>query len=145
MYTVIIMETLPATPRSIIRTGLRCRCPRCGEGKLFQGFLKIAPKCDVCGLDYSFADPADGPAFFVMMIMAFPVTGLGMWIELTYSPPFWVHLVTTFPFLLLACIPILRPFKGILIASQYINKAEEGRLAPQEAPVDTGRGLPGRG
>ena len=71
-----------AARHSIWRVGLQGRCPRCGEGRLFDGFLKIALRCNVCGLDYSFADPADGPAFFVMMTMAFPAVGFGMWIEL---------------------------------------------------------------
>jgi uncharacterized protein (DUF983 family) len=133
-----------AAAQSIIKVGIRGRCPRCGEGKLFAGFLKLAPRCNVCGLDYSFADPADGPAFFVMMTMAFPVTAFGIWIELAYEPPLWVHFVTTLPMLLLACIPILRPIKGILVASQYINKAEEGRLRPKgpsrdDNPNDDGR------
>ncbi len=112
----------------ILKVATRSKCPRCGKGKLFDGFLKLAPRCEVCGLDYSFADPADGPAFFVMMGMAVPVTALAVWIELTYEPPLWVHLVTTLPFLLLTCIPPLRFLKGALIASQYVNKAEEGRL-----------------
>src|SRR5918998_1145777 len=76
---------------AILKYGLKCRCPRCGKGRLFNGFLTLAPHCDSCGLDYSFADPADGPAFFVMMAMSVPVTALAVWIELTYEPPFWVH------------------------------------------------------
>lgn len=122
------MEEYSAAAQSIWRVGIRGRCPRCGQGHLFDGFLRLAPKCNACGLDFSFADPADGPAFFVMMTMAFPATGFGLWLELTYSPPVWVHFVTTLPFLLLCCIPILRPIKGVLVASQYIHKAEEGRL-----------------
>jgi uncharacterized protein (DUF983 family) len=114
---------------SILGTGLRCRCPRCGEGKLFHGFLALRPRCEVCGLDYAFADPADGPAFFVMMTTAFPATAFGVWIELAYEPAMWVHLVTSLPFLLLCCIPPIRPLKGLLIASQFVHKAEEGRLA----------------
>src|SRR5688500_3869029 len=82
---------------SPLSAGLRSCCPRCGHGRLFDGFLKLAPRCNVCGLDYSFADPADGPAFFVMMIMAWPITAFGVWIELAYSPPLWVHFVTAVP------------------------------------------------
>jgi len=135
------MEKISAAAQSMVGAGVRGVCPRCGKGRLFNGFLRLAPRCEVCGLDYSFADPADGPAFFVMMTMAFPVTGFGMWVELSFEPPFWVHLVTTLPFLLLACIPILRPFKGILVASQYINKAEEGRFAVQGMPPAQPRSL----
>nr|WP_279306621.1 DUF983 domain-containing protein [Microvirga solisilvae] len=95
---------------------------------MFNGFLTLAPRCDVCGLDFSFADPADGPAFFVMIIMGIPAAGFGVWVELAFEPPFWVHLLTTLPFLLLTCIPPIRPVKGMLVASQYLHKAEEGRF-----------------
>ena len=114
---------------SVLWVGIRGRCPRCGEGRLFDGFLKLAPRCSVCGLDFSFADPADGPAFFVMLTAAFPVVGFAIWLDLTFEPAWWVHLVLTLPLLLLLCVPILRPLKGVLVASQYRNKAEEGRVA----------------
>jgi uncharacterized protein (DUF983 family) len=96
--------------------------------------LKVAPRCNVCGLDFSFADPADGPAFFVMMIMAVPVTAFGIWIELAYEPPLWVHAVTTLPALLLVCTLPLRFFKGWLVASQFAHKAEEARFGRPEPP-----------
>lgn len=124
---------------SPFQTGLRNRCPRCGQGHLFKGFLTLAPGCEACGLDYSFADPADGPAVFVMFIMGFPVVALGAWIELAYEPPLWVHFVTTLPFLLLACIPTLRPFKGFIVASQFFSKAEEGRFVIPPTAASTER------
>ncbi|MBO1076707.1 DUF983 domain-containing protein [Roseomonas marmotae] len=113
------------TPFSL---GIRGRCPRCGQGHIFAGFLRLAKRCEVCGLDMSFADPADGPAFFVMSIVAVPVTIFAIWLELGYEPPFWVHLLTTFPLLIVSSMLLLRPFKGWLVCSQYINKAEEGRF-----------------
>jgi uncharacterized protein (DUF983 family) len=122
-------------PFEPISTGIKGRCPRCGKGSLFQGFLKLRRSCDVCGLDYSFADPADGPAFFSMMVMAFPVTGFALWLEVAYEAPVWVHLVTSLPLLLALCILPLRPLKGWLVCSQYYHKAEEGRLASPATPV----------
>ena len=115
-------------PLSPLKTGIRGRCPRCGEGHLFSGFLKLAPRCEVCGLDYSFADPADGPAFFVICFACIPAVILALWIEVAFQAPYWVHLFTTLPFLLLTCIPPLRPLKGWLVASQFYFKAGEGRL-----------------
>lgn len=123
------MDATRPADRSLLSVGLRCRCPRCGEGRLFKGFITLKPACEVCGLDYGFADPADGPAFFIMMTMAFPVTAFGIWLELAYDPPLWVHAAVTLPLLLLACVPVIRPLKGLFIASQYRNKAGEGRLA----------------
>ena len=104
------------------------RCPRCGDGKLFKGFLAVAPSCDLCGLDYGFADSGDGPAVFVMLIAGFIVVGGALWFDFTYEPPMWVHLVVTLPLGALVCLAILRPLKGVLIALQYRNKAEQGRL-----------------
>jgi uncharacterized protein (DUF983 family) len=119
-------ETYP--PQPPVATGLRGCCPRCGEGRLFSGFIKVAPACNVCGLDLNFAEQADGPAVFVMLFGGFVVAGFALWLETDYEPPFWVHFVTTLPLLLIVCVGLLRPLKGVLIALQYANKAEEGRL-----------------
>jgi uncharacterized protein (DUF983 family) len=111
------------TAKGPLSTGIRGRCPRCGTGKLFRGFLKLAPCCNVCGLDYGFANPADGPAFFIMTVMAIPVVGFALWFDATYAPPWWVHLVTTLPLLIVACLAPLRPLKGWLVCTQYHYKA----------------------
>lgn len=109
-------------------TGTRGRCPRCGQGHLFSGYLKLARKCEVCDLDYSYADPADGPAFFAICVAGVFVGAFAVWLEVAYTAPYWIHLVTTLPLMLLGCILPLRPLKGWLVASQYFHKAEEGRL-----------------
>ncbi len=108
--------------------GIRGRCPRCGKGHLFQGFLTLRRSCEVCGLDYSFADPADGPAFFVLCFACIPAMILAVWLEVAFEPPFWVHLIVSLPVLLASCILPLRPLKGWLVASQFYHKAQEGRL-----------------
>lgn len=110
--------------------GLAGRCPRCGEGKLFDGFLTLAPSCKACDLDYKFADSGDGPAVFVILIAGFIIVGLLLWTEINYEPPFWVHMVIFLPLTLVVCLGMLRPLKGILIGLQYRNKAEQGRLEP---------------
>jgi uncharacterized protein (DUF983 family) len=112
-------------------TGLLGRCPRCGKGHLFQGFLTLAPTCDVCGLDLAFADSGDGPAVFVMTIAGFIVVGAALYVEVAYSPPYWVHGLIFLPLTVLVCAGLLRPTKGLLITLQYANKAEEGRRADE--------------
>ena len=74
-----------------IKRGLRTRCPRCGEGRLFAGFLEVAPRCERCGLDYAFVDSADGPAVFVILISGFIVVFAALIVEFVYAPPYWVH------------------------------------------------------
>lgn len=110
-----------------VSAALRGRCPRCGEGRLFTGFLKLAPSCGACGLDYEFADSGDGPAVFVILIAGFIVVGLVLWTEIRYEPPFWVHLAVFLPLTLIVCLALLRPLKGLTIGLQYRNRAEEGR------------------
>ena len=116
-------------PLSPMQTGVRGLCPRCGKGHLFKGFLTLRPSCEVCGLDYSFADPADGPAFFVICFACIPTVLLSVWLEVAHNASIWTQILVTGPFLVATCIPPLRPLKGWLIASQYFYKAEEGRLS----------------
>jgi uncharacterized protein (DUF983 family) len=124
-------QTPHASPGPAISRGLRGRCPRCGEGHLFQGFLDLREKCERCGLDYSFADAGDGPAVFVILIGGFIVVFAAMVVEFLYRPPYWVHAALWLPLILLFTLGPLRPIKGLLIALQYHHKAQEGRLVPR--------------
>jgi uncharacterized protein (DUF983 family) len=124
-------HTPPASPGPAISRGLRGRCPRCGEGHLFQGFLNLRQKCERCGLDYSFADAGDGPAVFVILIGGFIVVFAAMVVEFLYQPPYWVHAALWIPSVLILTLGPLRPIKGLLIALQYHHKAQEGRLVPR--------------
>jgi uncharacterized protein (DUF983 family) len=115
-------------PISPVSTGLLGRCPRCGEGRMFSGFLDLAPRCEACGLDYSFADAGDGPAVLVTLFAGFVVLGIALAVEVAYEPPLWVHAVVFLPLTLVVCLGMLRPLKGFLVAAQYVHKAEPGRL-----------------
>ena len=112
-----------------VKAATRGRCPRCGEGKLFAGFLTLAKRCSHCGLDYEFADSGDGPAVFVILIIGFVVCGLALWLEVSLSPPLWVHFLLWVPLTLILCLPLLRILKGTMIGLQYKNHAAEGRLS----------------
>ncbi len=115
-------------PVEPIRAGLAGRCPRCGEGRLFSGFVAIDGTCGACGLDYAFADAGDGPAVFVILIIGFVVVGLALWTEVSFSPPLWLHFVLWVPLVLVLALTALRLIKGVLVTLQYRNKAAEGRL-----------------
>lgn len=115
-------------PVSPLAAGLSCRCPRCGKGRLFKGFLDTAPACDACGLDYGFIDAGDGPAVFVILIAGLLVVALAFWVEATWQPPLWVHALLWVPAILFCTLGLLRPLKATLIAFQFRNKAAEGRL-----------------
>jgi len=112
--------------------GLTCRCPRCGRGKLFAGFLNLRPRCEDCGLDYSFIDAGDGPAIFVMFLAGFIVVFAALIVEFQYQPPFWLHAVLWLPLILVVTLLPLRPMKSLLVALQYHHKAAEGRLESKD-------------
>lgn len=118
-------------------TGLVGRCPRCGSGKLFSSFLTVGKNCNVCGLNYDFADAGDGPAFFAICLAIVPVAGLAVWLEVSAGAPYWLNALITGPFLIAACILPIRPLKGYLIAYQYVLKAKEGRLEDGSGSVKT--------
>jgi len=115
-------------PPSPYVTGVTGRCPRCGGGKLFDGFLELAPRCEACGLDYGFADAGDGPAVIVTLLAGFIVVGTALVVEVKYEPPMWLHLAIFLPLTLVVCLGMLRPLKGVLVSLQYRNKAGLGQL-----------------
>jgi uncharacterized protein (DUF983 family) len=121
-------------PPNPILAGLACRCPRCGKGRMFVGFLGLKARCEICGLDYTFVDAGDGPAVFVILFAGFVVVGAALVTEVLYQPPIWVHVVLWLPLILLTTIAPLRPMKGVLIALQYHHKAAEGRLVDRGEP-----------
>lgn len=118
----------PTTQLSPYETGFRCRCPRCGQGRLLHGLLSLRKRCPVCGLDYGFADAADGPAVFVTFIVGFLATGLALGFEFALDPPIWLHVLLWPPVITVMAIGLLRPLKGVLVALQYHHDAKEGVL-----------------
>jgi uncharacterized protein (DUF983 family) len=107
--------------------GLAGRCPNCGEGALFRGFLTVADRCDACDFDLAHADSGDGPAVFVILIGGFIVAFAALFTEIAYRPPIWVHMVVFLPLTVLVCGGLLRPMKGVLLAAQFANRAAEAR------------------
>jgi uncharacterized protein (DUF983 family) len=109
---------------SLAKIALACRCPRCGQGALFQGLLKVRDRCDVCGLDLRPFDTGDGPVALVVLVLGTIVVVMAFWVEFHFSPPLWVHAVlwpiVTVPLALL----LIRPMKAAFVAVQYRHMSE---------------------
>jgi len=108
--------------------GLGGKCPRCGKGALFDGFLGLRKTCSVCKLDYTKADPADGPAVFVIFIVGFIAVAVAFVARFVWFAPVWLAFLISAGLAVGAILALLRPLKAMLIALQYANNAEEGRL-----------------
>ena len=107
---------------SPLRAALACRCPRCGEGRLFSGLLDVRQACEACGLDLSAQDAGDGPAVFAILFLGALVVGLAALVEIKFSPPIWLHLLLWGPLIVIGAIAMLRPLKAGLIALQYRHR-----------------------
>ena len=110
---------------SPLAAGLACRCPRCGRGPLYSGFLQVAERCSHCGFDLRKADSGDGPAVFIIFIMGALVVPLALLVEAYLEPPYWVHVVVWPPVILGGTLALLRPMKAVLIALQFHHRASD--------------------
>ncbi len=109
------------------------RCPRCGQGRLFSGYLEVAEKCQACGLGFSGHDAADGPAVLIIMLLGFVMAGLVFLLEFHYAPPFWVHAVIWPPFVLAGSLGALRPLKAMFIGLQFKYRSVDEEFPPDES------------
>jgi uncharacterized protein (DUF983 family) len=112
---------------SPLRAGLACRCPRCGRGPLYRGYLTLAPSCSVCGLDYGAADSGDGPAVFIVLVLGAVIVAMALIVEVRYQPPFWLHALIWPPLVLGGALGLLRPAKAFMVALQFHHRAGPGR------------------
>ncbi len=110
-----------------IRAGLACRCPACGRGRLYAGFLKVVPQCAACGFDFRGLNTGDGPAVFIMQVAGGLTVFSALAVELSYRPPMWLHLILWLPLTAILALGLMRPAKGLMIAVQMRSRAGEAR------------------
>lgn len=115
-------------PVSPYAAGLGGKCPRCGQGRLFDGFLSLQKQCEACNLDYAKADSGDGPAVFVIFIVGFVAVAVAFIARFVWFAPIWLAFTISAGLALVMILALLRPLKATMIALQYANKAAEGRL-----------------
>lgn len=120
--------TGPTQFAPVWRVALTFCCPRCGEGRLYRSYLKVASACGVCGLDLAKSDSGDGPAVFVVFVVGALAGAVSLWLQLTFDPPFWVFMSLLIGLILGLSLLLLPVFKAALIALQFRNAAGEGRL-----------------
>ncbi|WP_235031345.1 DUF983 domain-containing protein [Geminicoccus flavidas] len=116
---------LVSQPASPLTAGLRGRCLACGEGRLFDGFLSIRPRCEVCGDDLSGQDSGDGPVAFIVLLVGCIVVFGGLFAELARAWPVWLHMLVWLPLTVLLVLAIMRPAKALLIALQYRHRRDD--------------------
>ena len=106
---------------------------------MFNGFLKFARHCQGCGESFDIEDAGDGPAVFVILIVGIVIIPLALAFQLITNAPLWLTMLIWMPILILACLALLRPLRGIMFNLQWANAAREvrsGDVAAKPAPED---------
>jgi uncharacterized protein (DUF983 family) len=119
----------PAGGASPLAAAVKGECPRCGARTLFAGWVRFAPCCRSCGLDFDGFNVGDGPAAFLIFIVGTITVVAALVVDGAFSPPWWVHLVWV-PFAAALTIGGLRLSKAWLLAQEYRHRAGEGRMVP---------------
>lgn len=117
-------EPEPKKPNPL-RTGLALRCPSCGRGKLFGKFLTIRATCSSCGVTLGEGDTGDAPMVFAVLIIGFAVVGGALYVEVAYTPPYWVHAMLWVPAILLASFVMLPLLKSLFYSLTFHHDARE--------------------
>nr|WP_066799427.1 DUF983 domain-containing protein [Sphingomonas soli] len=111
-----------------VDSGLRGSCPRCGAKTLFRSFTAFADECPSCGLNFSRFNVGDGPVVFMTLGIGALIVMLALWVEFTFEPGVLIHALLWIPLTLALVLVSLRFAKGLLLALEYRNRAEEARL-----------------
>jgi uncharacterized protein (DUF983 family) len=119
-------------PLDATQSGLRGTCPRCGQGKLYSGVLKIKPACSNCGLDFAAFDVGDGAVVFVVMFANIIVLGGALAFENSFQPPLWLHILIWPIVIIVLCVWLTRLIKGVILAHHYVRKATPGASKPND-------------
>jgi len=105
----------PDSFRTAVSRGVRNRCPSCGEGRLFAGYLKVVGACEACGAPLGRLRADDAPPYFTIFLAGHILVPPVLWIERAFQPPMWLHMVVWLPLFTAACILLLRPVKGATV------------------------------
>ncbi|MDQ1078555.1 uncharacterized protein (DUF983 family) [Pseudoroseomonas cervicalis] len=100
---------------TLLARGARNRCPVCGEGPVFQGFLRVVPECAHCHTPLGRLRADDAPPYFTIFIVGHLLVPVIFWVEKAYEPPMWLHMAVWLPLFALISTLMLRPIKGATV------------------------------
>lgn len=113
------------TTPSVLEAALRCRCPRCGQGRLYRNILEVRARCEHCDLDLAGSDSGDGATALVILVLGAIIVALAFWTEFRFAPPLWLHAIIWPLVTIPLAVALIRPTKAALIAIQYRHRATE--------------------
>ena len=113
--------------------GLLCRCPRCGDGRLFSGYLTVAPACERCGEDFTGEEAHDFPPYVTIFIVAHVIGTFIMVAEATLDWSMVTHIVVWSLVTVVMCFALMKPVKGAVVGLQWALRMAGFGEEPEEA------------
>jgi len=95
--------------------GLAGRCPACGRGRLFDGFLRVAAECPQCHAPLGLARADDAPPYFTILIVGHIVIPGLLIMQKLDDPPTWLLSAIFLPLTVLLAVGLIRPVKGATV------------------------------
>lgn len=126
------------TGKAVLR-GLFCKCPSCGAGRIFNGYLTVARECNSCREELHHHRADDAPPYFTIFLVGHLIVPLALGIEIAYRPDMWIHMALWLPLTILSSLFFLRPIKGALIGLQwglYMHGFDPNNVDP-DAPEES--------
>lgn len=105
-----------------MKRGFLCRCPNCGEGRLFRKFLKPVDNCAVCGEDYTHQRADDLPAYLTIIVVGHITLGGFLFTDMSFQVSSWIHLAIWAPLTLILALALIQPIKGGVIGLQWATR-----------------------
>ncbi len=127
------------TGEAVLR-GMRCKCPSCGIGGVFDGYLSVKQSCDNCGEELHHHRADDAPPYFTIFIVGHVIVALAMWVEMAYVPPMWIHMAVWLPLTLIMSLALLRPIKSALVGLQWALRMDGFATAGKAPSFSPSRG-----
>jgi uncharacterized protein (DUF983 family) len=121
---------------TMIGRGLRNRCPVCGQGRVFKGFLTLVPECEVCHAPLGTLRADDAPPYIVIFLAGHLLLPPIFWIERAYEPPMWLHMAVWLPLFAVICTLLLRPVKGGVVGWMW-HLGFGDKDSPHQWPADS--------
>lgn len=98
-----------------VRRGLGLRCPQCGEGRLFGGFLKVRERCEACGADNTIYPSDDAPPYLTLFLVGHLILPFMFWMDRAWAPELWLQFAIWLPVIAVVTITTLPFMKGAVV------------------------------
>jgi uncharacterized protein (DUF983 family) len=119
--------------------GFMCRCPSCGQTKLFQGYLTVVPECANCGAPLGSARADDAPPYFTIVIVGHIVVPLMLWMQRAQDPSTLTLTAIFVPMTIVLALALLRPIKGatvgLMLRLNMLKPEQDRPVKPSATPV----------